>query len=99
MIDKIIESWITLKNKMEGNDEEFDADPDDDHDEYVAEPEAVRRRILDALGQHKAVAEAYRKIIKASRFEDAARNEIRNSIELLKQKWGRVQGALKRKEL
>jgi len=56
MIDKIIESWITLKNKMEGNDEEFDADPDDDHDEYVAEPEAVRRRILDALGQHKAVA-------------------------------------------
>jgi hypothetical protein len=66
----------------------------DNSDEWVAEPETARENLMHLIGRIKANAEACRKIIKLSRFEDGARDEIRTAIERLIRKWKTVLSTL-----
>src|SRR5262249_22368310 len=63
---------------------------DDPEASAVAAPEDVLENLLFALARHHAGAEAIRKVIKVSRLEDAARDEIRVAIERLISKWEAV---------
>jgi hypothetical protein len=63
-------------------------------DDNVEDPSIVLHNILDSIKQSKSVAEAYRKILKASSFDRAAKKEISDAIELLIRKWRSVQSTL-----
>jgi hypothetical protein len=72
---------------------------DDDHDHgHVEDPKVIKKNALDTIADHKAVAEAYRKIFKkvseVSRLEYGDRIEIRNAIELLILKWKNALSAI-----
>jgi hypothetical protein len=60
----------------------------------VEDPAIVLANVLDTIEEAKAVAEAYRKIFKVSRFDPGARGEISDAIESLIRKWRAVQSAL-----
>jgi uncharacterized coiled-coil DUF342 family protein len=63
-------------------------------DENVEEPRQVLMNVLDTINQHRAVAEAYRKLLKRSPFDRGAKKEISDAIESLIRKWGSVQSTL-----
>jgi ParB-like chromosome segregation protein Spo0J len=66
-------------------------------DENVEDPAIVLNNILDSIKQSRAVAEAYRKILKASHFDRGAKKEICDAIESLIRKWRSVQSTLSAK--
>jgi hypothetical protein len=63
-------------------------------DENVEDPKKVLENVLDSIKQSKAVAEAYRKVLKVSPFDRAAKKQISDEIELLIRKWRSVQSVL-----
>jgi hypothetical protein len=62
----------------------------------VEDPKIVTKNILDTIGRHKAVAEAYRKVIKLSSGLD--REAIAIAINSLITKWNSVFKALEKRE-
>ena len=77
--------------KVSGNNFEDDTfEPD----ETVEDSRTVLINVLNSIKQSKAVAEAYRKILKASPFDRGAKKEISDAIELLIRKWRSVQSTL-----
>src|SRR5262249_34537880 len=64
----------------------------------VEDPKHVFENILDSIKHAKAVAEAYRKILKSSSFDSETKTEIHNAIALLIRKWREVQSTLERKD-
>jgi DNA-binding Lrp family transcriptional regulator len=62
----------------------------------VEEPRKVLANVLDSIKQSKAVAEAYRKILKASPFDREAKKEISDAIDKLISKWRSAQAVLTR---
>jgi hypothetical protein len=76
--------------EVSGNFEDDTFEPD----ENVEEPGKVLVNVLDSIKQSKAVAEAYRKILKASTFDRGAKKEISEAIESLIKKWRSVQSTL-----
>jgi hypothetical protein len=67
-----------------------DFEPRDD----VESSATILRNVLDTIEQSKSVAEAYRKIFKASPFDREAKQQIDNAIMLLIRKWRSVQSLL-----
>jgi DNA-binding Lrp family transcriptional regulator len=63
-------------------------------DEAVEYPAIVLNNILDSIKHAKSVAEAYRKILKASTFDREAKKQINTEIDLLIRKWRTVQSTL-----
>jgi hypothetical protein len=78
----------TLKSKENFEDDTFEPDGN------VEEPRKVIGNVLDTIRQSKAVAEAYRKILKVSPFDSAAKKQISDEIEWLIRKWRSVQSTL-----
>jgi hypothetical protein len=62
--------------------------------EGVAAPEEVLANFLESATASKAMAEAYRKIFKASSFDLEAKKQICESIDLLIGKWRRVKSTI-----
>jgi transcriptional regulator with XRE-family HTH domain len=60
----------------------------------VEDPRIVLLNVLDTIKQSKAVAEAYRKILKVSPFDRGAKIQISDAIDLLIVKWRSVQSTL-----
>lgn len=79
--------------KTNENFEDDAAEPD----ENVEDPKVVLRNILDSIKQSKAVAEAWRKILKASSFDADAKKQISDEIKLLIVKWATIQTTLAQK--
>ncbi len=74
-------------------------EPDDEPvevSEDVEYPAQVLINVLDSIENAKAVAEAYRKIFKASSFDGEAKAQIRDAIKLLIVKWRTVKSTLDR---
>jgi hypothetical protein len=63
----------------------------------VADPAHTLKNALDSISGAKAVAEAWRKILKATPFDSEAKAEICNAITLLIAKWRTVQTTLEKK--
>jgi Protein of unknown function (DUF3102) len=76
------------------DDPQATADSDDIEPGGVEEPEKILTNVLDTIKQQKAVAEAYRKILKVSPFDPAAKKRISDEIDLLIRKWRLVQSTL-----
>jgi len=76
------------------DDADDESDDADDDDEYVARPAVVLENLRHVLARHRAGAEAVRKVIKASRLGDAARDELRLAVEGLISKWKSVLSTL-----
>jgi hypothetical protein len=70
--------------------ENDDFEPSDD----VESSAVILKNVLDTIDQSKGVAEAYRKIFKASPFDCEAKQQIDNAIMLLIRKWRSVQSLL-----
>ena len=62
--------------------------------EDVEEPAQVVTNFLDSIRNAKSVAEAYRKIFKASSFDREAKKQMCDEINLLIAKWRKVQSTL-----
>jgi hypothetical protein len=60
----------------------------------VEDPAIVLNNVLDSIKQSKAVAEAYRKILKVSPFDREAKKQISDGIESLSRNWRSVQSTL-----
>ena len=76
---------------------EAEADAETDDEVVVGgveDPAIVHANVLDTIEEARAVAEAWRKIFKASRFDPGAKGEISDAIELLIRKWRAVQSVL-----
>jgi len=58
----------------------------------------VLTNILDSIKHQRAVAEAYRKILKVSPFDREAKEQISDAIMSLIKKWRSVQTSLRRGE-
>ena len=80
-----------LKSKEDFQDDVFPSGED------VEDPAKTLSNVLDSIKQSKAVAGVYRKILRASPFDRAAKKEISDAIELLIRKWRSVQSTLVRK--
>jgi hypothetical protein len=90
-----------LKTKEDFQDDDFEPSDDEDEDAIIGDgvehPEQVVINALDTIKQEKAVAEAYRKIFKRSRFDSKAKAELYNAINNLIAKWRAVQSSLDKK--
>jgi hypothetical protein len=78
---------------LEASNENFEDDtfePDDN----VEDPAIVLNNVLDSIKQSRAVAEAYRKILKVSPLDRGAKKEISEAIDSLIRKWRSVQSTL-----
>src|SRR5262249_10626168 len=64
------------------------------NEEYIAPPEEVQKNLLFLWGRISANAEMSRKVVKSSRFEGAARQEIRIALMRLIAKWKAVLSTL-----
>jgi hypothetical protein len=82
------------KPPIEPDDPQASADSDDIEIGGVEEPDKVLENVLDSIKQSKAVAEAYRKILKVSTFDHAAKKRISDEIGLLIRKRRLVQSTL-----
>jgi hypothetical protein len=69
-------------------------EPDDD----IEDSAVVLTNILDSIKHQRAVAEAYRKILKVSPFDREAKEQISDAIMSLIKKWRSVQTSLRRGE-
>jgi hypothetical protein len=86
--------WAEEEQASIATDLQATADSDDIEVGGVEEPEKVLTNVLDSIKQSKAVAEAYRKILKVSSFDRAAKQRISDEIGLLIRKWKSVQSTL-----
>jgi hypothetical protein len=78
--------------------EETHGGPPIEADDTIEDPAIVLVNVLDSIKQSKAVAEAYRKILKASTFDRGAKKKISDAIESLIRKWRSVQSTLAARE-
>lgn len=79
--------------KTNDNFQDDELEPSDE----VEDPTQILTNILDSIKHAKAVAEAYRKILKSSPFDREAKAQIYNAINQLIVKWRNVQSALDKK--
>ena len=78
-----------------GDEQENLAQEPDLHDyENVEDPKKIKNDICELIGDHRAVAEAYRKICKAAHFDSSTSAEIDTAIDRLIQKWRAVQQSI-----
>jgi hypothetical protein len=93
-LKEIADSRSPKDTPIEPDEPQATADSDDIELGGVEEPEKVLVNVLDTIKHQKAVAEAYRKVLKASSFDRAAKQRISDEIDLLIRKWRVVQSTL-----
>lgn len=76
--------------------ENFETETGDEseQDEHVADPAVILENLRHLISRHRAGAEGIRKVIKVSRLESGAREELRRAIDSLILKWKSVLSTL-----